>query len=94
MAWLAQYKAKQKVYVYLQEYNPKEENAKKTQNIYSLGKKETSLLMLKGWLKDFPANFPLQLKEKGFGRVDLEEWIKTLETGVTKTGRSRSFKVS
>lgn len=94
MAWLSQYKAKDKVYVYLQEYTSSDETSKKCRNIFSFGRKDRSLQMLNGWLKDFPSAFPLELIELGFGKEDLMEWINTLETGVTKTGRSTKFKAS
>lgn len=39
------------------------------------------------WLRDNPNNFPDVLKMQGFELEDLYEWILTLETGVTSTGR-------
>lgn len=96
MAYLTQVKSKNIIYIYLQvqDYTPEEETSKKRRNIFSFGRKEQTLKLLQEWNKEFAAKFPMELRELGFGKVDLEEWIKTLETGVTKTGRSKKFKVS
>lgn len=45
------------------------------------------------WEK-MPELFPEDLQKMGYNKKDLAEWIKTLETGRSKTGRSSKFKVN
>ncbi|MCL9969574.1 hypothetical protein MX569_03090 [Anoxybacillus kestanbolensis] len=43
-------------------------------------------MQMKRWKRRF-TEFPNELLNLGCGMEDLEEWIRTIETGITKTGR-------
>ncbi|MCX8045517.1 MAG: hypothetical protein N3A70_01370 [Anoxybacillus gonensis] len=43
-------------------------------------------MKMKRWKRRF-TEFPQELLELGCSMKDLEQWIQTIETGVTKTGR-------
>lgn len=94
MAYLRQVKAKGYYYIYLERYTNEGESIGKCQRVYGFGRKESLLLRLKEWKKDFPNKFPKELLRQGYNKNDLLDWIKTLETGITKTGRSKKFKIS
>lgn len=94
MAYLTQVKVKNKRYVYLTEYiGIRKYITKREKNIYSFGTMQNALLNMRIWQK-VPDLFPHDLKEMGYGQKDLIEWVRTLETGKSKTGRSEKFKVN
>jgi hypothetical protein len=39
------------------------------------------------WMRDNPEKFPEELTNWGFNLNDLDDWILTLETQITSTGR-------
>lgn len=69
-----------------------EYTARRERNIYSFGSLQKALFKMRMWEK-MPDLFPKDLKIMGYSKQDLSEWIKTLETGISKTGRSKKFKV-
>lgn len=74
-----------KFYIYLRESfrnGDKVENI----NIYSFGKMPGALEFLYSIREDYSL-FPEELLKKGYNLDDLDEWIMTLETQVTGTGR-------
>lgn len=89
MAFLSQIKSKGRRYIYLTEY-VSGYNKGKGMHIYSFGTRDKALSDMRKWQKDFNT-FPQYLLEKGYDKVDLYEWIQTLETGVSKTGKSKKF---
>lgn len=92
MAYLSQVKSGGKQYIYLTEYCGNQDYSSKLEkHIFSFGNSSVALWKLKGWLKRFDTDFPDELKTLGYTRMDLEYWIKILETGITKNGRK--FKV-
>lgn len=88
MAYLSQVKAGGKQYIYLTEYCGNQAfSSKLEKHIFGFGNSGMALLKMKGWLRRFETDFPEDLKKLGYTRIDLENWIKTIETGITKTGR-------
>lgn len=86
MAYLTQVRAGGKQYIYLTEYCGNQLYTSKTEkNIFSFGSTGIAIYKLRNWLRDFD-KFPNKLKELGYGKKDAEEWLKQLETGITKNG--------
>jgi hypothetical protein len=80
-------RAKGKKYIYLYCYSKKEKNPKKREKkVYSFGRNDIALERFKRWRKDFSL-FPEELKMLGCTQKDLIDWIVTVETGITKTGK-------
>lgn len=81
--------AKGNKYIYLYCYSNeiREENPRnKEKRLYSFGRNDIALVRLKSWKKDF-SSFPDDLKSLGCTKRDLIDWLRTLETGITKTGK-------
>jgi hypothetical protein len=76
-------KAKGNIYVYLCSYDSQEQDKK---FLYGFGRLDKALKEMYRWKDNFFC-FPISLLELGCKREDLLDWIKTLETGITKTGR-------
>ncbi|WP_256816688.1 hypothetical protein [Cytobacillus sp. Bac17] len=76
--------AKGKQYIYLYEYCSSETTNK--QSLYGFGRKEEAIKKMRRWRRNFDL-FPQQLLEFGCTKEDLIDWIRTMETGVTKTGK-------
>ncbi|MCM3708569.1 hypothetical protein M3205_23280 [Cytobacillus firmus] len=76
--------SKGKQYIYLYEYCSSE--TKKKQSLYGFGRKEEAIKDMRSWGRNFNL-FPQQLVEFGCTKEDLSDWIRTMETGVTKTGK-------
>ena len=74
-----------KVYIYLRK-SFRENGKTKNKTLYSFGVTEKALDQLKG-IRSNPDLFPLELKRLNFNLDDVDEWILTLETKVTSTGR-------
>lgn len=91
MAFLSQVKVKGRRYIYLTEYVGKKKYGKYTErNVYGFGEKNKAFETMRQWQNDF-STFPEHLLKLGYGEKDLEDWIRTLETGISKTGRSKKF---
>ncbi|WP_430483517.1 hypothetical protein [Rossellomorea marisflavi] len=86
MPFLTRAKAKGNVYMYLRAYHSSSEGFQGKRYIYSFGRAEKAYSDMKRWFKDYRA-FPLELIELGCTKEDLKGWIRTIETGETKTGR-------
>jgi hypothetical protein len=80
--FLTQSKAKGKRYLYLCCYAPMD--SKKI--VYKFGRLELAIEKMRKWKMNFET-FPVALKELGCTKKDLIQWINTIETGVTKTGK-------
>ncbi|MBU8905568.1 hypothetical protein [Desertibacillus haloalkaliphilus] len=93
MGYLSQVKVKGRRYIYLTEYIGMSRFTTKTEiNVFSFGNREKALEKMTWWRKYFQ-EFPQELIDRGYGKKDLDEWIRTLETGKSKTGRSNKFKI-
>lgn len=92
MAYLSQVRSGGKQYIYLTEYCGNQEfTSKKEKNIYGFGNIQMAFLKMKIWEQNFERDFPRELRELGYTQKDLKQWIKQIETGVTKSGRK--FKI-
>ncbi|KIQ93618.1 hypothetical protein LH47_02299 [Anoxybacillus thermarum] len=87
MAYLSQVKSNGKQYIYLCMYvGTQQYSTRKERRVYSFGESKKALIRMKRWKRKF-SEFPRELLDLGCGMKELEEWIQTIETGVTKTGR-------
>lgn len=87
--YLGKTRANGYIYIYLrQSYREKRENKSisKYRNLFSFGEAKKALETMYSW-RDQPETFPEELKAMGMDLEDLEEWILTLQTQVTKTGK-------
>ncbi|TRM08768.1 hypothetical protein FH966_14795 [Lentibacillus cibarius] len=78
-------------YLYLKEYAVRSHYASNSIIVYRFGRIEKALKNMYIWRNDFGL-FPEQLQNLGCTQKDLNEWIRTLETGVHKTGRVFALK--
>lgn len=83
--YLSKKRSKGKIYLYLRK-TYREEGIVKHVNLYGFGPLPKALDYMY-WLRDNPEKFPDTLTFHGFQVSDLYEWILTLETKVTSTGR-------
>jgi hypothetical protein len=81
--FLKNVKSKGNVYIYLCAYDPGDQDKK---ILFSFGRKDKALSVMKNWKIDF-SQFPLFLSELGCSKEDLTDWIRIVETGVSKTGK-------
>jgi hypothetical protein len=79
-------KAKGNRYIYLCCYQSHEVSHSGRKFVYGFGRLEVAIKNMYSWKKNFQS-FPIELLELGCDRSDLEEWINTIETGRTKTGK-------
>lgn len=92
MSYLSQVRAGGKQYIYLTEYCGIQPFSSKTEkHIFSFGCSQIALAKMKSWYRNFESKFPDELKERGYTIDDLEIWIQTLETGITKNGRKFKY---
>ncbi|THD15772.1 hypothetical protein CI793_11215 [Anoxybacillus ayderensis] len=85
--YLSQVKSNGKRYIYLCMYvGTQEYSSRKEKRVYAFGEARRALVKMKRWKRRF-TEFPQELLELGCSMKDLEQWIQTIETGVTKTGR-------
>jgi hypothetical protein len=92
LGYLSQVRAGGKQYIYLTEYCGNQDFSSKTEkHIFSFGSSNFALYKMKRWLRNFENEFPDELKEAGYSKEDLQNWINTLETGVTKNGRKFQY---
>lgn len=82
---LTRKKARGEIYIYLRESFRKGKKVT-NKNIYGFGKMPNALELLYSFREDYDL-YPKELLEKGYNLDDLDEWILTLETQVTGTGR-------
>lgn len=82
---LTRKKSRGQIYIYLRQ-SIREGKKTTNKNIYSFGKMPGALEFLYE-VRDNYDLFPKELLEKGYTLNDLDEWILTLETQVTGTGR-------
>lgn len=54
--------------------------------VYRFGRKEIAIRNMHNWKVHYE-EFPEDLTALGCNKKDLEEWIRTLETGISKTGK-------
>lgn len=89
IGFLTKNKARGHTYIYLRKSKQVRENGKeyiKKTNLFSFGKMPQALNLMYEWEQN-PELFPQELKEQGYDLADLREWILTLETKVTSTGK-------
>lgn len=84
--YLSQKKSKGKTYIYLRRTHRIEKKITH-EYLYSFGSMPRALERMY-WLRDNPESFPKELREKGYDLMDLYEWIMTIETKITSTGRN------
>lgn len=88
MGYLSQVKANGKQYIYLTEYIGNQNySTKNERHVYAFGEVMMALIKMRRWRRKFNTEFPEELKELGYDAADLNEWIKTIQTGRTSTGR-------
>lgn len=78
--------AKEKKYIYLYCYSKEKSHRNKEKRLFSFGRNDIALEQFKKWRKDYSL-FPEELKSLGCTKKDLIDWIVTIETGITKTGK-------
>ena len=83
--YICRKRAKERTYIYLRR-SYRENNKVKHEYVYSFGPMPDALEKMY-WLRDNPEEFPEELKQRHFDLVDLYDWIMTMETKVTPTGR-------
>ncbi|MGG3805838.1 hypothetical protein [Metabacillus fastidiosus] len=87
--FLSGLKVKNTYYIYLTAYNARDPYGSRKKTLYKFGRLDEAVLKMYYWRDNF-SNFPYVLVELGCTEDDLREWINTLETGITKTGRKFS----
>ncbi|NRG31727.1 hypothetical protein [Niallia circulans] len=85
VGYLTKKTSKGKVYLYIRK-SYREGKRVKHQYIYGFGPIETAKEKLYKIFEE-EIEFPKELKINGFNLDDVYDWILTLETGVTKSGR-------
>lgn len=86
VGYLTRNKSRGHTYIYLQK-SKREGKKIKRENIFSFGKMPEALETMYEF-REKPEIFPEKLKELGFNLDDLDEWILTIETKRTSTGRA------
>lgn len=84
--FLSQVKANGNRYLYICSYHTQEYSARKQKRLYSLGKSKKAIMTLRMW-KENLQDIPSELIELGCTKEDITDWIRTIETGITKTGK-------
>ncbi|PEK65938.1 hypothetical protein [Bacillus pseudomycoides] len=79
-------RSKGKLYVYLTKAF-RENGKKKNITLYKFGRLDIALENMYVWRDDFETKFPKELLNMEYDWNDLHEWILSLETGYSKTGR-------
>lgn len=85
VGYLTRKKAKDHTYIYLRK-TFQEGGRVKNKNIYSFGRMPRALEEMYK-LREEPENFPDELIKAGYNLDDLDEWIMTIETQITSSGR-------
>lgn len=92
MAFISQVSAGGRLYIYLTEYCGNQEyTSKKEKHIYSFGHVRYALAKMKRMLSKFDVEFPQELKDKGYTKQDLKEWITILEHDLEKKGYVKQY---
>ena len=86
LMFLQSKKSKGICYIYLYEYSNKENYCIKKHMVHSFGRVDKALKNMVHWRNNFN-EFPGELISLGCDLKDLNDWIRTLKTGVTKTGK-------
>lgn len=73
-------------YINLRCYSVRENYSTRKETLYTFGRVDKALLNMYSWRNDF-RKFPKELLVIGCQLEHLEDWIRTIETGVTKTGK-------
>lgn len=81
--FLKSVKSKGNVYIYLCAYSSLDQDKK---ILFSFGRIDKAIRSMRQWKNNF-RELPEELSKMGCCREDLLDWIRTLETGVTKTGK-------
>ncbi|KFM94853.1 hypothetical protein D0U04_21755 [Bacillus clarus] len=83
--------SRKRVYVYLAKeiYIEKlnKRSVSKTQILYRFGNFDVALEKMFRWRENPEKEFPEEILKLGYNLDDLDDWIMTLETGYSKTGR-------
>lgn len=87
--YLSKKKSNGNTYIYLRR-SYRENNKVKHEYIFSFGTTSNALEKMY-WYRDHPEQFPKQLKDRGYGLGDLYDWIMTMETKVTSTGKKFEY---
>lgn len=82
-------KSKGKVYIYLTAYEMSYKGLASRKTLYGFGRNDIAAEKMYGWKEDF-STFPKELLELGCTQDDLNNWIQSIETGITKNGRKFS----
>lgn len=90
IGYLTKKKSNGAFYIYLRR-SYRKQNKVNHEYIFSFGKMPNALEHMY-WIRDNPEKFPTELIERHFNLDDLQEWILTIETGVTSTGRNFGVK--
>lgn len=91
MGFLSQVRVKGKQYIYLSEYiGQKKFTTKSDIHVYGFGERTKALERMKKWQRG-EEELPKEIRKRGYDLDDLAQWIQTLETGVSPTGRSKKF---
>ena len=85
VGYLSRKKSNGNTYIYLRR-SYRERSKVKHEYIYSFGSMPKALEKMY-WYRENPEKFPKELEERGYNLKDLYEWIMTMETKVTSTGR-------
>ena len=88
--FLTQFKAKGNQYIYLTTKTPHPEH-RKNKRLFSFGQTTSAIQKMQEWQQNFNL-FPEELIILGCNKSDLDIWITTMITGVTKTGRKFDIK--
>jgi hypothetical protein len=75
--------SKGNVYIYLCAYNHEDQDKK---ILFSFGRVDKALRSMYEWKDDF-CEFPSDLSKIGCTRNDLIDWIRKLESRITRTGK-------
>lgn len=90
IGYLSKVKSKGKTYIYIRVSERYKDDSGKSivrkRNIFSFGCMPKALDNMYYW-RDNPEMFPDELKEMGYNLNDLYEWILTIETQITSTGK-------
>lgn len=88
IGFLSKNKANGKTYIYLRTSQRSQDDYKKVikKNIFSFGSMPGALEKMYHWRENIE-KFPADLLGKGYNLDDLDEWILTLETKITKNGK-------
>lgn len=88
--YLERVRSKGRTYLYAKKYKPGINDYSNSIIVYRFGRIDFALNKLYRWKNDF-RYVPEELKKEGCTMKDIKTWIRTLETGVHKSGRRFSI---